>query len=36
MHGRRRFGRGLSRRLTLIRHVASPSGNVLLDFALES
>lgn len=32
MHGRRLFERGLSRRLTLLRHVASPSGCLLLDF----
>jgi dihydrofolate reductase len=36
MHGRRLFDRGLSRRLTLIRHVASPSGYLLLDFQLMS
>lgn len=35
-HGRRLFDRGLSRRLTLIRHVASPSGYLLLDFQFES
>jgi dihydrofolate reductase len=32
MNGRRLFDRGLSRRLTLTRHVASPSGCLLLDF----
>lgn len=36
MHGRKLFDRGLSRRLTLTRHVASPSGYLLLDFQLES
>jgi hypothetical protein len=36
MHGRKLFDRGLSRRLTLIRHVTSPSGDLLLDFQLES
>jgi dihydrofolate reductase len=36
MRGRRLFDRGLSRRLTLHRHVASPSGYLLLDFQLES
>ncbi len=35
MHGRKLFDRGLSRRLTLIRHVVSPSGSLLLDFRLE-
>jgi len=32
MRGRRLFDRGLSRRLTLTRHVTSPSGYLLLDF----
>ena len=32
MHGRKLFDRGLSRRLTLTRHIASPSGYLLLDF----
>jgi dihydrofolate reductase len=32
MHGRKLFDRGLSRRLTLTRHVTSPSGYLLLDF----
>jgi dihydrofolate reductase len=32
MHGRRLFDRGLSRRLTMTRHVASSSGYLLLDF----
>ena len=32
MHGRRLFDKGLSRRLTLTRHVASSSGCLLLDF----
>jgi hypothetical protein len=36
MHGRKLFDRGLPRRLTLIRHVASPSGYLVLDFKLES
>lgn len=36
MYGRKLFDRGLSRRLTLVRHVASPSGYLLLDFRLES
>jgi dihydrofolate reductase len=32
MQGRNLFDRGLSRRLTLTRHVISPSGYLLLDF----
>lgn len=32
MHGRKLFDRGLSKRLTLTRHVTSPSGYLLLDF----
>jgi dihydrofolate reductase len=32
MHGRKLFDRGLPKRLTLTRHVASPSGYLLLDF----
>jgi len=36
MQGRKLFDRGLSRRLTLTRHVASPSGYLLLDFQLVS
>jgi dihydrofolate reductase len=36
MHGRKLFDSGLSRRLTLSRHVASPSGYLLLDFSVES
>jgi dihydrofolate reductase len=32
MHGRKLFDRGLSRRLTMTRHVASSSGYLLLDF----
>ncbi len=32
MHGRKLFDRGLSRRLTLTRHVTSPAGYLLLDF----
>jgi dihydrofolate reductase len=31
MHGRKLFDRGLSRRLSLTRHVASPAGYLLLD-----
>jgi dihydrofolate reductase len=36
MHGRKLFDQGVARRLTLIRHVASPSGYLLLDFQLVS
>jgi dihydrofolate reductase len=32
MHGRKLFDRGLPGRLTLTRHVTSPSGYLLLDF----
>jgi dihydrofolate reductase len=32
MRGRKIFDRGMSRRVTLTRHVASPSGYLLLDF----
>ena len=32
MNGRKLFDRGLPRRLTLTRHVTSPSGYLLLDF----
>jgi dihydrofolate reductase len=32
MHGRRLFDRGLTRRLTMTRHVGSSSGYLLLDF----
>jgi dihydrofolate reductase len=32
MHGRKLFDRGVSRRLTLTRHVISPTGYLLLDF----
>jgi dihydrofolate reductase len=32
MHGRKLFGGGSSRRLTLTRNVATPSGYLLLDF----
>jgi len=35
MRGRKLFDRGLSRRLTLTRNVASPSGHLLLDFQVE-
>jgi dihydrofolate reductase len=34
MHGRKLFDRGLPRRLTLSRHVVSPSGYLLLDFQI--
>jgi dihydrofolate reductase len=34
VHGRRLFGDGATRRLTLTRHVATPSGYLLLDFAV--
>jgi dihydrofolate reductase len=34
MQGRKLFDRGLSRRLTLTRNVSSPSGYLLLDFAV--
>ena len=36
MKGRRLFDRGLSRRLTLIRDVISPTGHILLDFQVGS
>jgi dihydrofolate reductase len=35
MQGRKLFDKGMSRRLTLTRHVASPSGYLLLDFQVE-
>lgn len=35
MQGRKLFDQGLSRRLTLTRHVASPAGYLLLDFRVE-
>jgi dihydrofolate reductase len=35
LHGRKLFDKGPSRRLTLSRHVASPSGYLLLDFQVE-
>lgn len=35
MHGRKLFEKGLSRRLTLTRNVASPSGYLLLDFQVD-
>jgi dihydrofolate reductase len=35
MHGRKLFDKGLSRRLTLTRHVTSPTGYLLLDFQVE-
>lgn len=35
-HGRRLFERGLSKRLTLTRCVASPSGSLLLDYHVNS
>jgi dihydrofolate reductase len=34
MHGRKLFDRGLSRRVTLTRHVASPAGYLLADFQI--
>jgi dihydrofolate reductase len=34
MHGRKLFDKGLSRRLTLTRHIESPSGYLLLDFQI--
>jgi len=34
MQGRKLFDRGLPQRLTLTRHVASPSGYLLLDFQI--
>jgi dihydrofolate reductase len=34
MQGRKLFDRGLSRRLTLTRNVSSPTGYLLLDFAV--
>jgi dihydrofolate reductase len=36
MHGRRLFDRGLPKRLTLARDVASPSGYLLVDFLVGS
>jgi dihydrofolate reductase len=36
MHGRKLFDRGVSRRLTLTRHVISPTGYLLLDFQVGS
>ena len=36
MHGRKLFDRGLSKRLTLTRHVISPTGYLLLDFQVGS
>ena len=36
MRGRKLFDRGLSRRLTLARHVTSPAGYLLVDFRLGS
>jgi dihydrofolate reductase len=35
MNGRKLFDRGMSRRLTLTRHVTSPSGYLLLDFQVD-
>jgi dihydrofolate reductase len=35
MHGRKLFDRGLPRGLTLTRHLASPSGHLLLDYTIE-
>ncbi len=34
MRGRKLFDRGLTRRLTLTRHISSPSGYLLLDFQI--
>jgi dihydrofolate reductase len=36
MQGRKLFDRGLSRRLTLTRHIQSPAGYLLLDFRVGS
>jgi dihydrofolate reductase len=36
IHGRKLFDKGLPKRLTLTRHVASPSGYLLLDFHVEN
>jgi dihydrofolate reductase len=36
MRGRKLFDRALSRRLTLLRHIASPAGYLLVDFRLEN
>jgi len=36
MHGRKLFDKALPRRLTLDRHVASPTGYLLLDFRVEN
>ena len=36
MHGRKLFDRGLPKRLTLTRHITSPSGYLLLDFQVAS
>ena len=36
MHGRKLFDRGASTRLTLTRHVVSPSGYLLLDYLVGS
>jgi dihydrofolate reductase len=36
MHGRKLFDSGLSRRVTLTRHVASPAGYLLLDYQVGS
>jgi dihydrofolate reductase len=35
MHGRKLFDKALTRRLTLDRHVASPTGYLLLDYRVE-
>jgi dihydrofolate reductase len=35
LHGRKLFDTGLSRRLTLTGHVASPSGSLLLDYRVD-
>jgi dihydrofolate reductase len=36
MHGRKLFDKGLPTRLTLTRHIASPTGYLLLDFRVGS
>jgi dihydrofolate reductase len=36
MHGRKLFDRGLPKRLTLTRDIATPSGYLLLDFRVEN
>jgi len=36
LHGRKLFERASSKRLTLTRHVAAPSGHLLLDFRVDN